>query len=304
MFCTKCGNQIPDNTKFCTFCGAPQNAEPAAPATPVAPAEPTAPAPQFQQPAPQFQQPEPQFQQPAPQYQQPAPQYQPVPQYQQPAPKKKSGAGKVVAIVIICVLVLSVVISGIVSGVNNAVEKSGMGTSKDSEINSDIFGSDDSDDVPSNNTPPTTTVNPAYDAVFEGTGIVHFQTFFGMDTASFARKEANGMISCSDYGYKDDVVYKIVETVYCPVSQYTEEQKTILQNSMKTQFATYENLNCCTVEMKMGTNYLTLTCTYTDVNTKEACDELYNAGIMKIKADRVSMQMTESGLLAKGSVKK
>ena len=39
--------------------------------------------------------------------------------------------------IVIAALVLLVVIAGIVSGVNNAVEKSGMGTNKDSEINSD-----------------------------------------------------------------------------------------------------------------------------------------------------------------------
>lgn len=34
MFCTKCGNQLPDDTRFCTFCGAPQEAEPAAAVAP------------------------------------------------------------------------------------------------------------------------------------------------------------------------------------------------------------------------------------------------------------------------------
>ncbi len=80
--CISCGKTIPDNVKFCGFCGTPQ-----APAQPQyqAPAQP-----QYQAPAqPQYQAPvQPQYQAPAqPQYQSPAqPQYQaPVqPQYQAP----------------------------------------------------------------------------------------------------------------------------------------------------------------------------------------------------------------------------
>jgi uncharacterized protein YxjI len=54
MFCSKCGNQLSDNAKFCTKCGSPATqlkeraaeppAAPVAPATPVAPAAPVAPA--------------------------------------------------------------------------------------------------------------------------------------------------------------------------------------------------------------------------------------------------------------------
>ena len=62
MFCTKCGQQLPDGSAFCSVCGAPQ----AAPA----------PQPQYQQPV------QPQYQQPVqPQYQQPAQAVYPQPAY-------------------------------------------------------------------------------------------------------------------------------------------------------------------------------------------------------------------------------
>ena len=38
MFCTKCGNQMPDNAKFCAKCGAPTMKRPAAPTEPYPPA--------------------------------------------------------------------------------------------------------------------------------------------------------------------------------------------------------------------------------------------------------------------------
>ena len=59
MFCTNCGTQLPDGSKFCSQCGAPTNASQGAAAAPQQPA--------YQQPT--YQQ-QPVYQQPA--YQQPA----------------------------------------------------------------------------------------------------------------------------------------------------------------------------------------------------------------------------------------
>ena len=64
MFCTKCGNQVPDGQKFCSACG-----------NPMAPAQQPR-QPQYGQPQQQYQQPQQQYQQPQygrPQYQQAAP---------------------------------------------------------------------------------------------------------------------------------------------------------------------------------------------------------------------------------------
>lgn len=49
-FCTRCGNRLNDGAAFCSNCGAPQNAAPAAAPTP-APARPAAPAPAPARPA-------------------------------------------------------------------------------------------------------------------------------------------------------------------------------------------------------------------------------------------------------------
>ena len=65
MFCTNCGTQLPDGSRFCSNCGAPQAA---------APAQPT-----YQQPA---------YQQPV--YQQPA--YPQQPMYQQ-SPQRQAATG-------------------------------------------------------------------------------------------------------------------------------------------------------------------------------------------------------------------
>ena len=47
MFCTNCGNQLPDGTRFCIFCGTAQESIPVAAPAPVAEA-PAAPQPPVQ----------------------------------------------------------------------------------------------------------------------------------------------------------------------------------------------------------------------------------------------------------------
>lgn len=148
-----------------------------------------------------------------------------------------------------------------------------------------------------------TAANPEYEAIFNDAYIVHFQTFFNMEMESFALKQEDGIICCADYGYEDDVVKQWVETMYIPVSEYTDTQKTDLETTMKSQFATIDALNCCSVTYKMSANYFTITCTYSDVDKAENYGELYNAGVMQTNTF-ISMSATETSLLGQGFVKK
>jgi len=148
-----------------------------------------------------------------------------------------------------------------------------------------------------------TAANPAYEAIFNDAYIVHFQTFFNMEMESFALKQEDGIICCADYGYKDDVVKQWVETIYIPVSEYSDSQKVELESIMKSEFAAVEALSCCTVTYKMSTNYFTITCTYSDVDQAEKYGELYNAGVLQVNTF-ISMSATEDTLVSQGFVKK
>lgn len=155
----------------------------------------------------------------------------------------------------------------------------------------------------SNNGSTATANNPVYDAIFDDTYIVHFQSFFNMETKSFAMKQADGTIACADYGYKNDVVKDWVETVYIPVSEYTDTQKAEVEATFKSQFASIDALNCCSVTYRMGTNYFTITCTYSNVDQASNYAELYNAGVLQANT-YISMSATETALLGQGFIKK
>ena len=184
----------------------------------------------------------------------------------------------------------------------------GCGNNNNTASNSDtsnLNSETNTNSAPSNSNSETdnNTANPAYDAILTEAYIVHFQPFFMMDTESFVLKMEDGSICCADYGYKDDVVQQWVETMYMPVSEYTDTQKTELENTMKTQFATVDALNCCTVTYKMSENYCTITCTYSDVDKAENYGELYNAQLLQTNTS-ISMSETETGLINQGFVKK
>ena len=260
MFCSNCGKQIPDNTKFCNYCGTQQqileNTESAPKTTVNQPEIADTPT-----------------------------------QQSKKAPKKKANIFVILAVVLCAFIIGKFVIApSMVSDSGNNGDTGNQGGQSQQTTNN-------------NNSSSVDTDNPAYEAIFDDTYIVHFQTFFNMEMENFAMKKDDGIIACADYGYKDDVVKQWVETVYIPVSEYTDAQKAEVETTFKAQFASIDALNCCTVTYKMSTNYFTITCTYSNVDQASNYAELYNAGVLQTNTF-ISMSATETSLLGQGFVKK
>ena len=264
MFCSNCGKQIPDNTKFCNHCGAQQQI-----------VENTESAPKTTENQPKIAD---------------TPTQQP-----KKAPKKKANIFIVLAVVLCAFIIGKFVIApSTVSDTGKNDDTGNYGSQSQQTTNNNNNN---------NNGSTVNADNPAYEAIFDDTYIVHFQTFFNMEMENFAIKKDDGTIACADYGYKDDVVKQWVETVYIPVSEYTDAQKAEVETTFKAQFASIDALNCCVVTYKMSTNYFTITCTYSDVDQASNYAELYSAGILQTNTF-ISMSATETSLLGQGFVKK
>lgn len=266
MFCSNCGKQLPESTKFCNHCGAQQNLSNTDNAATQQQNSITRPSVNQNRETVQ-------------------------PTKNNNPPKQKANIIIVLAVVICAFLIGKFVIAP------SMVSDSG----KDNDI---INQGSQSQQSPQNSSGSyVESSNAAYDAIFDDTYIVHFQSFFNMEMESFALKKEDGIICCADYGYEDDVVKQFVETMYIPVSEYNDAQKTDLESRMKSQFASIDALNCCSVTYRMSVNYFTITCTYTDTDKAENYDELYNAGVMQTNTF-ISMSATETSLLGQGFVKK
>lgn len=289
MFCPNCGKQLPEGTKFCNQCGTPQ---------PFAGNQTSAPEPQpytAQQPS---------QQQPPVQQQQP-PVQQPVFTAQQPQrpqkQKKKTGVTIVSILVVIAAFLLGkfVIAPALLSD-------SGKDSSQDKTSSSDsVVSGDSSWDAEQDGSEPaqTDTSSADYDAIFEGTYIVHMPMFFNMDTASFATKSSDGTITCYDYGYQDDMVIQLVETTYIPIADATDAQKAELENKAIETANTYAGVENLTVEYQMGNNYFSVKVTYADLDQPEGREALAEAGILAGDSP-ISMKASEEQQLANGAVKK
>lgn len=253
MFCSKCGKQLSDNTRFCDNCGAQQQINGVNDVNKDV-----------------------------------------VDVLHQP-PKK--GTKKKTNIIIVLVVALCAFIIGrfVIAPSMMSETKKGYETTQKSVQTEQTTETSEFTTVAAS--------NPDYEAVFENTYMVHFPFFFNMDMANFAIKQEDGSIGCSDFGYENDVVKQWQETIYIPIAGYTDIQKTELENMMRSEFASLEALSCCTVTYKMSINYLTVTCTYNDVDKKENYSELYEAGILEMNTF-ISMSATEESLLNQGFAKK
>ncbi|MBQ6884361.1 MAG: zinc ribbon domain-containing protein [Clostridia bacterium] len=145
--------------------------------------------------------------------------------------------------------------------------------------------------------------NPAYDAILEGANIVRMPPFFNMDTMSFAQKNVDGTIYCGDYGYEGDLVKRIYSTVYVPIQNLTDTEKSLLESSAKAELAKYEALDFCTVNYNMSLNYFSYTIEFKNIDLAQNYSKLYSVGFLENNAP-ISMSETEKRMIDGGSVKK
>ena len=144
--------------------------------------------------------------------------------------------------------------------------------------------------------------NPEYNKIFLNANITHTKTFFGMETANFVF-EQDEFIICEDYGFEGDVVKQWCETIYIPVSGKSDEVRAELEKAMKAEFASLEELNCCTIVYNMGEDWFEVIGNFTDVDKAENYGELYDIQYITVNSF-VSMHLTEESLLEQGYVKK
>lgn len=269
MFCSKCGTQLADNTRFCTNCGA-QIAAPAAAAS-----EPQA----------------------APSYETYNAAASPA---EDPVKKPKKGLSKAAKVIIVIAVLL--VASGIGKAISTVFVNS---TQNDNETlpvittqGNTLFGDDDSTEAAEEETD-----NPAYFAVLNEAYIVHFVPFFGLESESFVTTLENDIIYCLDFGYKNDTIKQWVETLYVPISGNSEEETDAVENNLRANFAAFDAYDCCTVEYNRGTSLLTVTITFNDVDTYDTYSALHELGLTDTKT-QLSMNETIKNFLAQGYIQK
>lgn len=207
----------------------------------------------------------------------------------QPAVKeKKKSKGSKIAIT--CVIVLCAWIIGRIAG----------GSMADS-YNNDKQSNNDSEITFNNtyNNSESKDANPKYKEIFTSHYIVESPSFIlGMDSSCFAAEIDNGCIEKIEFGYKDDIVLKMINTIYVPIENYSSIEE------IRNIYHEVEQAECCAVEFETGNLFYTVTITCEDMDDAGNLAELYQLGMVSTATGSVSMKESEAGLLKNGYVKR
>ncbi len=153
----------------------------------------------------------------------------------------------------------------------------------------------------------TAESNKEYDKIFSERYIIATPSFFMTpNKASFVKIEktddGSEYIYRQDFGYRDDIVEQMSEIIYYSTSEMSDTEKQTLEANMKAAFSKFDNADCCSVTYQQLNNYFLIKAEYKDVHTSSALAELYSLEMTE-STSPISMEKTESNLLAKGFIK-
>lgn len=153
-----------------------------------------------------------------------------------------------------------------------------------------------------------TIVNPDYTSVFTDRYIVNMDTvFYGLDSNAYVMVYSDGMIEKLEFGYKDDAISEMVDTLYYPISEATEEEVVAIETTLKEYVSPLEELNFCEVSYsKMGSFY-SVVIKMEGLDNAENVNALSRTGIdfgLTGSGSLISMEKTDEGLLRSGFIKK
>ena len=146
----------------------------------------------------------------------------------------------------------------------------------------------------------------SYSEIFSSRNIVEMPALFMMlDSASFAAVDQDGMIEKLEFGYRDDRIEEMVNTLYFPIAEMDDAEKNALDAAIKENLAGYATVDFCSVSYNMGNLYYTATVHFSQLDVAENIQKMSGFGMLTAdNADYLSMSQTESNLIASGYIKK
>lgn len=145
-----------------------------------------------------------------------------------------------------------------------------------------------------------------YSEIFSSRNIVEMPAMFMMlDSSAFASVSEDGIIEKLEFGYENDNIKEMVNTLYYPISDMDDTQKNALDAAVKENLAAYSMVDFCSVSYDIGNLYYTATVHFSELDSAENIQKMSEFGILTgNEADYLSMTETESNLLAAGYVKR
>lgn len=106
----------------------------------------------------------------------------------------------------------------------------------------------------------------SYEKLFSNRYIIDIdEVFFGLESKSFAAVQ-DDMLDKIQLGYEGDIVKTYIETMYVPVSDMTEAEKSAALAALKEFFAPLEAESYCIISYDMGSSWLVVKLELTDLD--------------------------------------
>ncbi len=161
-------------------------------------------------------------------------------------------------------------------------------------------------------TPEVIEHSPEFDAVFAESSIKQVDaTFDGMKSSAFVMESDDGMVECFEFGYEGDKICAYVDTVYLDVAEYSEDERSVLDESMRSAFASVEALD--SVEITYGNvgDHYVIEVSVDGLDDVEVLQEVVESGVFTLTSTGddsevtfLSMKQTEDSLVAQGFIKR
>ena len=210
---------------------------------------------------------------------------------------------------LIAILLAALMICGVLAGCGSSSGSSSGGSTPTTEPTTTTAAQDPTTEPTTDPVNEPVADNADYEEIFSSRNIVTSPVLFlGLDSMSFAMAdEASGMVEKIDLGYKDDIVNEMVNTVYYPLGEMTDDEKTLFDTTMQEAMSAYTGLDCCSdSSFVVGSNYYVITITFSDLDNPDNVLMLETLGL--IEADSTSglcsASASEASLTVNGYVKK
>ena len=222
-------------------------------------------------------------------------------------PKKSKKTGLIIAIVaIVLVFIIGglALIGWLAESYLQKLDIDNYDVFEDVEIDLDEIT--DVEDTEDTSADVTQGSNASYEEVFSSRNIIDSPAVFMMlDSASFVTASEDGMVEKLEFGYEDDIVKEMVNTVYYPITGLSAEDVDLLDSSMRTAFSAYEEDGFCSVSYNTLSDYLVITINFTSLDNADNVQKLAELGMLTgSDVTVISMSETETGLLSSGYLKK
>lgn len=295
MYCPNCGSELAEGVKFCGNCGTAVNSAPAEPKTVdmnevfgeyFSPAGNTGTTHNARSTAPA-----------------------------KPKKKKKKGAGLLgILVTVVVVVVVRLLVSGVFMGLDKGIEaaEDAIERKKQEELDETLAAAESEEELQAAleamDAKANGKANPEYLDVFERNGLAATSSivaYVGVNERSFVTEDEDGWIFRYEFGYDDDIVEVMVDTIYIPLADYSPEEYDDLEANYRDYFADVDALDCCSLDITSTEDYMIITIVQEDMDDEANIDALEATGYMTTTGTgKLSMSSMGESLLEEGYIEK